>query len=302
MENYTILFVDDDKRYAEPLLDRAYNDFGINLRHFENWEEASSELDDKFEEYHAVVIDGKGKKTKESKGDDIAHVVMAIRDLSELKGKGKYIPYVVLSKYLDIKDLVDPFIFFEKGKEENAMFKYLIEKIKDSGKEKIRLKYPEPFQCFSGEYLDRQYESFLINIVSVFENEKLTNPENLLFNPCMILLERVFEKITEKDNTILPYALLNFEDQRVGLANCSKYLNGQSVKIKFWENGRQQVKDYQCRKFLSEHISQQIQTIISICHPASHDIQNYSQYTFKSVLWAIFDVLIWLKIFVDERH
>jgi hypothetical protein len=51
----------------------------------------------------------------------------------------------------------------------------------------------------------------------------------------------------------------------------------------------------------NEIISKQIDLIITGCHPASHEIQNYSPYTFKSVLWALFDVLIWLKEFIDKR-
>lgn len=297
MEKYNILFVDDDKRYAEPLLDRAFTDFGINLRHFENWEEALSELDDHFENYHAVIIDGKGKRTRESKPDDVSHVNLAISDLSERKGRGRYIPYAVLSKYLDVKEIIYS-DFFEKGKDEEKLFNHLIERIRETSKEKIKIKYPEPFQCFEGIYLDKKYENLLINIVAIFKDERLNDPENLLFNPCRIILERVFEKINEVDERVLPYALLNFDDQRVGLSNCSKYLNGAHVTI--WIDKKP--KTYQRSKYLQEYISQQIQSIIGICHPASHEIQNnYSKYTFQSVLWAIFDVLIWLKSFIDQR-
>jgi hypothetical protein len=108
-----------------------------------------------------------------------------------------------------------------------------------------------------------------------------------------MILEQIFRQINFVDEKTLPYALLNFERQRVALTNCSKYLSGISVTV--------DKIPYSAPKFLDDHISQQIQTIIAVCHPSSHEIQDkYSKYTFMSVLWALFDVLIWLKRFIDE--
>jgi hypothetical protein len=120
----------------------------------------------------------------------------------------------------------------------------------------------------------------------------------MLFNPCRILLERIFEKITVVDEKVLPYALINFEKQSAGLINCHKHLSG----IPYYLNNFRETHP----NFLSDtgydFISKQFDLIITICHPASHRIQSkYSPYTFKSVLWALFDVLIWLKDFVDDR-
>src|SRR5665648_201375 len=153
MTYYKVLFVDDDGRYAQPLIDRAYTDYNFDLDYCDNWEEAISKLNEDFSAYKAVIVDGKGRKKKDTKGDDISHVVLAIQDLSERKGKGKYIPYVVLSKYLDIKGLVDPTIFFEKGIDENKMFEYLKKRILESDVEKIRLKYAEAFEAIGNLYL-----------------------------------------------------------------------------------------------------------------------------------------------------
>lgn len=287
---YRVLFVDDDERYAKPLIDRA-SQYDLLFDYCDNWEEARSKLDDDFESYQAVILDGKGKLSKEGTGDNQKHVIQAINDLQEMKGKRKYIPYAVLSKYIEVKDIILGEIF-EKDKDEVQMFEHLILEIEKSGTNKIRIKYPEPFTCFGEEYLSTEYETYLVNIIKVFENRELTDPENLLFNPCRVLLERVFDKITEVDEKILPYALANFERQRP--VNCSKYLIGLTVTV--------DKVQYTGTKFLDDYISQQIQTIIAVCHPASHEIQKkYTHYTFKSVLWAIFDVLIWLKKFIDER-
>ena len=125
-----------------------------------------------------------------------------------------------------------------------------------------------------------------------------TNPEQYLFNPCRVILERVFEKINEVDETVLPYALLNFDRQRAGLTNCFRHLSG----IPYYLDNQKEYPTNYLGDNGSNLISKQLDLIITACHPASHAIQEqYSSYTFKSVLWALFDVLIWLKAFIDER-
>jgi CheY-like chemotaxis protein len=287
-KTYKVLFVDDDRRYAETLIDRASGK-GIELVHFDNWEEAKSELDEHFDAYEAVIVDGKGKLTKDSPGDDQIHVSKALQDLAAMKITP---PFAVLSKYIELKDfhLAE---FFEKGKQEMELFEYLTKAIENSEITQIKRKYSEPFNCFGDKYLERKYEKLLINIIQVFENDKVENPENLLFNPCRIMLEEIFRQISNAREKVLPHALINYEKQRVALKNCSKYLSGVSVTV--------DKIPYSAPKFLDDHISQQIQTIIAVCHPSSHEIQDkYSKYTFMSVLWALFDVLIWLKRFIDE--
>ncbi|MBE0637036.1 MAG: hypothetical protein IH598_00780 [Bacteroidales bacterium] len=289
---YKVLFVDDDRRYADSLIDRAAGN-NFQLDYYDNWEDAKSKLDEDFDSYDAVIIDGKGKLTKDSRGDNQKHVSRAIKELSEMKGAGSYIPYVVLSKYIEVKDSVDA-TFFEKNREENEMFEYLTFQIENSDKNKIRVKYPEPFSCFGDKYLNKKHEKFLINIIKVFESNKIDNPENLLFNPCRIMLEEIFRQVSSIDEKVLPHALMNFEKQRVALTNCSKYLSGLTVTV--------DKVPYSGTKLLDDHVSQQIQTIIAVCHPSSHEIQEkYSKYTFMSVLWALFDLLIWLKRFIDEK-
>lgn len=296
---YKVLFVDDDRRYADPLIDRATGK-NFQLEHYDNWEDAKSKLDEDFDSYDAVIIDGKGKLTKDSGGDNQKHVSRAIKDLSEMKGAGSYIPYVVLSKYIEVKDSVDA-TFFEKNGEENAMFEFLIFQIENSENKKIKAKDPEPFSCFGDKYLDKKHEKFLINIIKVFESDKIDNPENLLFNPCRIMLEQIFREINQNDPKTLPYALVNFEKQRVPLDICLNYLSGTLEKIKGYSGIK--FPDYRGNKVLPDYISEQIQTIIAVCHPSSHEIQDkYSKYTFMSVLWALFDVLIWLKRFIDEKQ
>lgn len=290
---YKVLFVDDDRRFAETLISKAEN-HQLELDHYDNWEEAKTKLKNDFDNYVAVILDGKGKLNKDDVGDNGKHVDAATTDLTEYKGQGNFIPFFVLSAYHDIRDNLNYRTYGKTIEEEEELFDAIHQAIKDSSKYKIINRYPEPFECFGGNYLSNTYEKLLINIVNVFESDQIRDPEYLLFNPCRILLERVFEKIADTDEKVLPYALINFEQQRPALSNCSKYLSGVSFRMGGTE--------YSAPKFLDDHISQQIQTIIAVCHPASHEVQKkYTTYTFRATLWALFDVLIWLKEFIDSR-
>ena len=312
MSNYKILWFDDEHQTLETVKEEALEN-DIELIGFSNAKSGIKELEENFIQYQAVIVDG--LFFDESEHDEIDKSGSAFGKvalfLKDLKKTGKVIPWFILSgqpsfvkeKNTLVDLLSDPDFnngkIYDKNNDEDIvkLFSDLKTEADKIDITKIRYKYADPFQCFGTSYLDIKYENLLLNIIMVLENEKLANQEDLLFNPCRILLERVFEKINEVDEVVLPYALLNFDDQRVGLANCSKYLSGLTVIIRV---GRESI-EYKRRKYWEEHISQQVQTIIGICHPASHDIQKYSSYTFKSVLWAIFDVLIWLKLFIDQH-
>ena len=253
---------------------------------FSSWDKTKEYLENNIVD--AVVLDAKGQLTAD---DDVseAHLIESFAWVKAAK-----IPYAIYTAYTDelsmLKQQIAEGRVFTKGKHKKEdVFNFLKKEIAQSPK----MKYPEPFSCFGGDYLDLKYQELLMNVVLVLQNDDIKNAENFLFNPIRMILENVFRTINEVDEKVLPYALVNFEKQIIGLANCSKYLNGMHVSIRG--------DSYSGRKVLSVHISQQIQSIIGICHPASHEIQKYSSYTFKSVLWAIFDVLIWLKEFIDER-
>lgn len=290
-----IIVIDDDNEEVRKIFKLKAVKANVDIVDFATWDktkeylEANSIVD-------AIVLDAKGQLNADKDASE-AHLLSSLGFV-----KSRVLPYAIYTAYTDELPMLEQELedgrVFTKGKhKEEDIFEYLKKEIAKTPKLKIINQYPEPFQCFGGKYLDRRYENLLLSIIQVLKNDQLINPEDLLFNPCRILLERVFEKINEVDETVLPYALLNFDDQRVGLVNCSKYLSGVAVTIRV---DRESI-EYKRRKYWEDHLSQQVQTIIKICHPASHDIQKYSPYTFKSVLWATFDVLIWLKNFIDER-
>lgn len=296
----TIVVVDDNTRVLENFQDKAEAN-NVAIKVFESWDLAKEHLETNLT-VDGIVLDAKGKLTAD-KQESSAHLQQALTWISVQEGKGRIVPYAVHTAFFDdmeaFSGIKESGKMFRKGpKSEIEVLKFLQSEIQKTPKLKLIRKYPEPFASFGVGYLDKRYEEYLIGIITIFEDGTLTNPEQYLFNPCRVILERVFEKINEEDETVLPYALLNFERQRAGLLNCHKHISGIPYYI---DNVREAPRNF-LKDSGSEYISKQLDLIITTCHPASHDIQaRYNAYTFKSVLWALFDVLIWLKAFIDER-
>lgn len=290
------IVVDDDNEEVLRNFRLKSAEAGVKVEVFTTWDKTKEYLTSR-QPVDAVVLDAKGQLTADSNPGE-AHLLESLTWVKAAK-----VPYAIYTAFTDSlpmleQQLAENRVFTKSKHKEEDVFKFLKQEIAKSPK----AKFPEPFACFGGKYLDSKYQEMLINVVLTLQNEELKNPDAILFNPCRIMLERVFEKITEVDESILPYALLNFEDQRVGLTNCSRYLNGVTVTIRTIEHGKTKYIHYSGPRIFDDYISQQVQAIIRICHPASHAIQNkYSPYTFQSVLWALFDVLIWLKEFIDSR-
>lgn len=298
---YNVLWIDDlcNDPTGKDFIGYAEQE-DINITAFESHEEGITHLMDNLDNYHAVILDA---KVKEKQGDTKLGLagLRASRDKLIQLNEEIYLPWFIFTGQPDYQksdDFRDSYgNFYIKGDDNEKLLEYIKIEVEKSPDLIIKRDYPEPFKCFGGDYLDIKYERSLLNIISILSDDQIKDAEDLLFNPCRIILERVFEKINEVDEQVLPYALLNFDMQRVGLVNCWKHISG----IPYYLNNIRQFPS----KFLKDNnyeiVSKQMDVIITACHPASHEIQNkHTQYTFKSVLWALFDVLIWLKKFVDD--
>lgn len=291
-----ILFIDDDPRYAESLIDRAFNEFGLELDHYDNWEEAFTKLKDGFESYCGVIIDGKGKLRKESKDDDQRHVSKAIGDLRELKGKRLFIPFVILSKYLEIKDsILDP--FFEKSKDEDEMFVFLINEIKNLQNNKIQVKYQDAFEAFGEGYLDKSAEANLFEAIDSFENDDWNDNS---FTPLRKVIEAIYKDLHEKDDELIPYGCLRFDNDKINFAWCERRLKGEIInEPKTWK-----VLYKKSEPVLPKHIASLLRSFTELCNSNLHigNCEYITKNTLASCLFFIIDLLIWYKKFVDENY
>jgi hypothetical protein len=288
---WKVLFVDDDHRYAEPLIDRAYS-AGLELEYYDNWEEAFSMLQEDFNKYHGVIIDGKGKLTKDSRGDDQRHVNRAIGDLRELKGKKQLIPFVVLSKYIELKDTIDE-PFFEKGKDEQEMFKYLIRNIQNSETNIIKAKYKDVFEVFELSYLDKTTENHLTEAIKTFENGNLTGGSYTLLR---MILESIYKSLHELDDKLIPYRCLRFDNDKINFTLCERRLKGLAINDRTTHKLLFPEETPVLPEFISSVISEYTRLFNRSVHAEHNDI--ITRYTYGGALFFMMDLLLWFKEFV----
>jgi CheY-like chemotaxis protein len=290
MEKFKVLFVDDDKRYAQSLVDRAFSEAKLDLEHVDNWEEAISRITEN-EEFQAIIIDGKGKKTKDGKGDDMSHVTKAIEDIGNIKGQGNYIPYAFLSKYIEVKELIEPERFFEKTKDEKRLFAFLIDQIKSSPIEKLKVKYSAAFSPFSKNIIDKKYQHVLVEMLNCLEQEDYRK-KNL--NVIRDLLEAFY--LTLIDNyECIPESFKNNRGNP-NHAWCARYFSGKPTRDNFDRN-------HTISFDIPDHISWSISYIKELSNGFSHISEDETlKNAFISTAFAMLTILEWLPEFIDENY
>ncbi len=295
-KTYRILFSDDDKRYSESLVDRAFSDYKLELDHFEDWEEAYSRLFNDLSYYDAVIIDGKGKLTTDSSGDDQKHVSQAIGDLRELKGRGHYIPYVVLSKYLEIKDTI-PERFFEKGRDEEEMFQHLIKEIESADDNKLKVKYQDAFNSFGDKYLNQEAENNMLEAVRAFETSNWSASN---FAALRKVIEAVYKDIHLKDDALIPYKCLRYDDNKINFTLCERRLKGQTIND--MNTGR--ITYPAVEAVLPGFLASTITPFTMLCNKSLHiDYKDrLTKNTLGACIYFIIDLLVWYKQFVDQNY
>lgn len=97
---------DDDDRIHQSCIDEA-KQLGVELICFSEWEAVELELENDFEKYDAIILDGKGKLNADSSGGDARHAAKSVGWLKEQRGRGKYVPTVIYTAYLENFELFD---------------------------------------------------------------------------------------------------------------------------------------------------------------------------------------------------
>lgn len=289
-----ILVVDDDKRYYEPLKDRAYNGFNLDLVVHEVWEEAESELRRNFDSFDAIILDGKGKLDQDSKGDDPNHLKKSLQVLDELKGKGLYIPRFVNTAYHEVFGVIfkDEKIF-NKLKDEEKLFHEILQEINFNDKNRIKERYPEPFESFGDNYLPNQVSEKLMSVLLAIENNKWEKND---FNTLREIIEAIYISLHEIDDTLIPYTCLRYENGRVNFKYCALRLRGNDI------TGVQLSKT---KKVVPDHLGwliEPLEKVSSICSHIYKDEKYLNKYSLLTITFGVMEFLTWFKKFVDENY
>lgn len=290
---HKVIILDDDDRYVKPQLDLAYTKFNIELVHFTNWEEAKSSLENSYDDYEAIIVDGKGQLSKDEKVEDDAHLNVVIGWLKEQKGKGKYIPIFIntgfheeISKYWKTDDAV--LGVFKKGENQTLqLFEEVVHIITNAKHLKYEIKYKAAFNVFDNVILPKDKKSILINCIVKIENGGLERKD---FNSIRELLELVYKKL----NTVSMLPDEFFTGNKVSMEWCYRYLCGLPVdgperKEPIW-------KKHLVDKSLiaPKHIQYCLQFVKDSSSAFSHDYPHpFTASSFAAVTFSMMEILNW---------
>jgi hypothetical protein len=293
--DFKILFVDDDCGYAKTWIEKAFDEFNIELVHYEDWESAYTQLNAGFDRFHAIILDAKGKITPDDSSESMTHILSALQDLKEMEGKGFIIPYVVNTGYIEdsvvrhIQKLKEIKIF-SKGNE-SEMFNYLIDNIKTLPEYKIKKSNEEIFSIFSSDLLAPELGKVLLDTLVFAEHPSWKRvPENL-FNPVRKIIESIFWKlraINKIDERCYP-------GNKINLKACIDYLNGDPVNINTMR--------FPGIKTTPAHINNAFLYIYYTTGTFSHAYlgsETVSPYAIRSVSMALCEILYWFKSYIEN--
>jgi len=291
--DFKILFVDDDISYARVWIERAYDDYGIELDHYEDWESAVTHFKGNPEDYQAMIIDAKGKRTHDDSSEKMSHIIYALREIKEMEGHGIYIPYVINTGYIEdsVIESIEEVKIFSKGKEDE-MFSYLIEVMKSLPEEKVRKKHEDTLSIFNEDYLPINLRNTMISLLMFAENPTWRDVPEDLFNPLRKVMEAMFHKLI--DSRCIDENCLS--DKKINMGACIKYLNGETAR-----NG---TKTFTGSRVTPPHIHHSLSYIYDMTGTFSHEYlhgNDVSHYSLQSVVSALCEVLFWYRNFMESN-
>jgi hypothetical protein len=166
-----ILLSDDNAPFRQTSKEQGAA-VGVEIVAFDDWESSQAALDENFESFDGVIIDGKGKLRDSSKGEDGKHLSTAINWLKEQLGKKGYIPVII---YTGFHAELEPFTstdtqilgVFDKSKNTFIeVLEFLKTRIANSPIEKLRHKHSVVFS-FSKRFFSEENQQI---ILTIFQN------------------------------------------------------------------------------------------------------------------------------------
>lgn len=305
MYNYKVIWFDDEFETLELIKENAsIND--IELIGFNNAKEGISELEKNIKNYDAAIIDGlffidnqqSGTPTSDRAFFDVA---MALERLSPVKK----LPWFILSgqisftteknRYAD--GLKDNKVY---DKLNNAHLESLWIDIKAEANNQfetqLKQKYCQILDVCDSKYIGDKQLDRLINIIKRIENNDVESGFEDMLTPIRKLLEALFIRLGEL--SIIPEKIIKNKG----------WLNGSSLFLSNRHSNFTFIKE-----IVHPFVAENIYRLLSIIQDGSHGegelrlrVDQYfktrnNDYLYRSVVFLLFDILIWLKEIIDQN-
>lgn len=304
-KKYSVIWMDDkcndiSSKYIRKEAKR--ND--IKLVGFENAVDGLAALRKNQEDYDAILLDGLFYATKEQTGDNIDEGALdtVLNQLSSIEKK--LTPFILSGKtsFTAEKNSVLKFKSYIKrvyDKSERGDRDQLWIDIKEEADKleetQLKHKYADIFELCDEKYLGESNKTRFFTFLKHLEDDNTLENTEALFNPIRKTIESIFLKLNSV--SIIPN-----EVYETSINGCGRFLSSRDYKYTFSEY------------FIPPLISELIDRLLKIVQDASHDereslklnvdkhIQTYkSNFLYKSAVYQLLEILIWLKIFIDKN-
>lgn len=302
---YKVLWFDDKFETSELTLEEALLE-DINLIGYTNAKEGVKELQENYNEYDAVILDGLFYEDAEQAGTDLDDSAFGqvAKVISNLKAREIFLPWFIYSGQKKFRKGDSPFIklfkeesyaggkIFDKNIDEDSVELWReIKKAADKRPQrKARLTNPEIFKIFEKGYLPTDVEDQVLQL--------LTNPlpqNNSELKAILTNIRSVQESI-----------FLKLTSLRVIPNN----LNSPNQKIKHLSGNISSQSNYQptTNVFQNQEIENLHRWIYFTCGSYIHhlDNQHYNQYmisnyTVQSLISGLMELLLWFETTYREN-
>lgn len=289
---YNVLWIDDDWQKQKDIIGEAEQE-GINVYPFESHEEGMEELEGRLHFYHAVLLDAKVKY----KQDDITTGLEGLRasrdKLIELNQKS-YIPYFIFTgqpAYMENEMFEQSYgKYYIKGKDNESLYKDIINDLKKHPEMQAKLEYPEPFRAFDDGIIPQKYKPLFIKVV---ESLRKKDYRKVNLNAQRDLLEAIFISL----NNPIPCIPGSFFNQGTPIHEwCTRFMEDRNTK-----DGNK--KEHKLNKPIPQNIKSAFRKLKESTNGYSHLSDNDTvKIPFLANTFLLMEVLEWLPGFVKTHY
>lgn len=296
-----ILVSDDNRRLFEPWSEKAVK-FDMELHCYSNWEEAQFELDNNWDAYEFIILDGKGKIQEDAVAANSKHLMAAVQWLKEQLGNGKYKPAIV---YTGFYEAIEEFVIkdgqilevFDKGKTEfEEVLQFILKQIDKTPEKIVRAEFQDVFELFDSRLLSNDIKKEFIEICKEI---KSNNPDEFkaTLRRMRPIIENVLIRLNEADENLIPRGL--FKKGGPEISGIIFHLAG---KPKFNRDTKEM--EYHAERIFPDHVYYSIDKLYDITSKvAMHDYKaEITKYLVKSCFLSLLEFLIWFKNFYLKNY
>ena len=297
-EKYNVLWIDDQHEKMKAVHKTA-TDFNIKLWPYKSMNGGCKELKANISKYDAVLLDAKFfENESDMPGTEDTRWVHKTKDIiRDLDKTLDYFVWTGQAKTYASPEFNNAFPnVFDKGldKDEDALFKKLVEVCENRTETKLKHKYPNSIAVCDDNYIGKKEFSRVLQIIKDIEHpENIINQQDAL-SPIRKILEAIFKKLNNIG--LIPNEI---QDGMGAINGASIFLAGSN-------------KEYiNKEELIHPVISESIRHLIGLTQDASHNegnklgadtyLSNTSNtFLYQSLCYSMIEVLEYLKPFIDK--